>query len=191
MKKILLAVMAVAAIGFTSCNNKTNPGTAIDSTDVAAELTDASAIAKSEAESLTATLTEKLAAADPATVQELLEQAKSKIAELVAKGDTEAAQAYKEVIDGFISNNAEQLKAVAAGNEALSTLVTTVTALPTDAAAAADAAKTAVEDAAANKVNEVKTNAAQTVNDAVETQRTRANDAIDNAAAEAKKKLGL
>ena len=36
MKKILLAVMAVAAIGFTSCGNKTQQGEAADSAAVAA-----------------------------------------------------------------------------------------------------------------------------------------------------------
>ena len=35
MKKILLAVMAVAAIGFTSCGNKTQQAEATDSTEVA------------------------------------------------------------------------------------------------------------------------------------------------------------
>ena len=35
MKKILLAVMAVAAIGFTSCGNKTQQAEAVDSDSIA------------------------------------------------------------------------------------------------------------------------------------------------------------
>ena len=40
MKKIILAVMAVAAIGFTSCGNKTQQGEATDSTAVAVNTAD-------------------------------------------------------------------------------------------------------------------------------------------------------
>ena len=40
MKKIILAVMAVAAIGFTSCGNKTQQGEATDSTVVAVNTAD-------------------------------------------------------------------------------------------------------------------------------------------------------
>ncbi|MBQ8657477.1 MAG: hypothetical protein IJ527_10590 [Prevotella sp.] len=202
MKKILVAVMAVAAIVFTSCNGKTDKGNAVDSTDVAAELTEGTAAAIADADALTGKLAEQLKNADPAQVQSILEEAKTKIAELAAQGNADAAAAYKAKIDEFITENAETLKSVAAGNETLSTLVTTITSMPSDAASLAEGAaavakesvENKVEEAktdAVNKVNEAKENAENKVNEAVDNQKKKAADAIDNAAADAKKKLGL
>jgi len=200
MKKILVAVMAVAAICLTSCNGKTDKVNAADSTNVA--LNQGAIDAEAEATTLTAKLAEQLKNADPAQVQSILEEAKAKIADLIAKGDTEAAAAYKAKIDAFLTENAETLKTIASGNATLNTLVTTITTMPIDAAAAvegtADAIKEGAEnkvkevkEGAENKVKEVKENAENKVNEAVDNQKKKAGEAIDNAAADAKKKLGL
>ena len=76
MKKFLFAVMAVAAIGFTSCGNKTQPVEAeeVDSVAIidslAAEAADASISA----------LSEQLEAADASKFEQALTAVKEKIA---------------------------------------------------------------------------------------------------------------
>ena len=69
MRKILLAVMAVAAIGFTSCNNKANKDNpAIDSTSLVENMSPAE-LAGLDADNLIKDLTEKIAANNPEAVQ--------------------------------------------------------------------------------------------------------------------------
>ena len=70
MKKILLAVMAVAAIGFTSCNNKTQQGEATDSTEVVINVDE-------EANATIAALTEQIEAKDANKFQEVLATVKA------------------------------------------------------------------------------------------------------------------
>ena len=75
MKKILLAVMAVAAISFTSCGNKTQA--------VAEETVDSAAIvdslANEAADATIAALSEQIEANDANKLQEVIETIKVKV----------------------------------------------------------------------------------------------------------------
>ncbi len=188
MKKILLAVMAVAAIGFTSCNStKKGDAPAIDSTAV---VDNASSVeqAATDAESLTKDLAEKLAANNPDEVKAIIEQAKQKIAEFIAQGDADAAKAYQEKISAFLTENADKIKSVVGEqNEAVNTLISAITDAPVNAAAAVEGAAGAVEGAAAAAVDE----AQKKGQEAIDAEKKKAADAIDAAADDAKKKLGL
>ena len=188
MKKIVLAVMAVAAIGFTSCNNKANKDNpAIDSTSLVENMSPAE-LAGLDADNLIKDLTEKIAANNPEAVQAVIEKAKEKIAELLARGDQEAAKIYQEKISTFLTENAEKIKAVVGEeNAAVSSLITAITTAPVDVANAAEGAVNAVEGAAEDLKNDAK----KKVDETVDAQKKKAGEAIDDAAADAKKKLGL
>ena len=110
MRKMILAMMAVAAIAFTSCNNKTaKTDVAIDSTSFVEEASSAE-LAGIDAENLTKELGEKMAANNPEAVQTVIQQAKDKIAEYVAQGDAEAAKIYQTKINAFLTENAEKIR---------------------------------------------------------------------------------
>lgn len=188
MRRLVLAVMAIAAIGFTSCNgSKTGQGPAIDSTSIIGT-TDATEQATVEADNLTAELAEKIAANNPEAVQAIIEKAKEKIAEFLAKGDTEAANIYQEKISTFLTENADKIKAVVGEeNETVNTLINAITSAPAAAAAAVEGAAGAVEEAAGAAKDE----AQKKVDEAVDAQKKKAAGAIDDAANDAKKRLGL
>ena len=192
MRKILLAVMAVAAISFTSCNNKNaKTDVAIDSTSIV-ETASTAELAGIDAENLTKDLAEKIAANNPEAVQSIIQQAKDKIAELLAQGDAEAAKAYQAKISAFLTENADKIKAVVGEkNEAVNTLISAISAVPTEATEAVEGAVDAAKESAEQKVNEAKEEAQKKVDEAVDAQKKKAADAIDNAANDAKKKLGL
>ena len=192
MRKILLAVMAVAAIGFTSCNNKNaKTDVAIDSTSIV-ETASTAELAGIDAENLTKDLAEKIAANNPEAVQSIIQQAKDKIAELLAQGDAEAAKAYQAKISAFLTENADKIKAVVGEkNETVNTLISAISAVPTEATEAVEGAVDAAKESAEQKVNEAKEEAQKKVDEAVDAQKKKAADAIDNAANDAKKKLGL
>ena len=208
MKKILLAVMAVAAIGFTSCGNKTQQGEAVDSVAVA------DSIAEAEAQGVIDALKAAIANKDAAALNDVLEQCKAKGAELV-KQNPELAKEYAAKVQNFIKENKESIQQAFAGNAAATAAVNALTSdeaadglsgaidkLIGDADdvknAAEDAAKSQV-DAANNAVNkavdDTKAAAKKQVEDTKAAAKEQANKAIDNAAKnaanEAKKSLGL
>lgn len=203
MRKMILAMMAVAAIGFTSCNNKTaKTDVAIDSTSFVEEASSAE-LAGIDAENLTKELGEKMAANNPEAVQTVIQQAKDKIAEYVAQGDAEAAKIYQTKINAFLTENAEKIKAVVGeNNEAVTSLITAIAAVPAETAEAAEGAVDAVKEGADAAVKAAKEDAQKKVDEAVDAQKKKidetvdaqkkkAAETIDNAAADAKKKLGL
>lgn len=220
MRKLVLAVMAIAAIGFTSCNgSKTGQGPAIDSTSIIGT-TDATEQATVEADNLTAELAEKIAANNPEAVQAIIEKAKEKIAEFLAKGDTEAANIYQEKISTFLTENADKIKAVVGTNAAVTALVDGIANLPSDSVekltgatealkalgidagslvknAAADAVEGAadavenVKDAAKETVENAKDAVVDKANEAVQDAKDKAGEAVDKGAAAVKKGLGL
>ena len=184
MKKILLAVMAVAAISFTSCGNKTQA--------VAEETVDSAAIvdslANEAADATIAALSEQIEAKDANKLQEVIETIKVKVAELL-KTNPEIAQEYVAKVQNFLKENADKVKAVIGDNAAAAAAIAAITdvepqsvvngLLETVGQAATDA-KDAAVDAANAQVDAAKA--------AVE---EKANEAIDNAADGAKKALGL
>ena len=96
MKKIILAVMAVAAISFTSCGNKTQQAeaAAVDSTAIIQANVDQAVEATIE------DLNEDLQESNVNKLQETLEQIKQKVAELI-KSNPEAAQEYIAKIQAY------------------------------------------------------------------------------------------
>ena len=167
MKKILLAVMAVAAIGFTSCGNKTQQAEAVDSVAIVDSL--ASAAAQADIDAISALLN----GGDATKLQEALAAVKEKIATLI-KENPEVAKEYVAKVQTFLKDNADKVKAVVGDNAAVQTAVSAIT--ETEPADIVNGFLTSVGDAA----TEVKDAAKQ-----------KANDAIDNAAKDVKKGLGL
>ena len=193
MKKILLAVMAVAAIGFTSCGNKTQQGEATDSTAVAVNTAD------EEADGAVAMLAANLEAGDASKFQEALEAVKAKIAEFI-KTDPEAAKQYVARIQDFLKENADKIKSVVGDNATVAAAVSAITDVEPDKVVsglleqvgdAATDAKDAAAEAVNEKVDEAKQAASDKANEVKDAAKEKASGAIDNAANAAKKGLGL
>ncbi len=219
MKKIMLfMVAAVATLSLVSCGGKTNGNTAeLDS--LATETTEAEVTPVEQAQKVVALLQEQIKNADPEQIKAIGSQVAEKVAEFIAKGDEAAAKAYTETINQFISENAETLKAIGASTtiaEALSnvenlpsSLLESVNSAATGVATTADeqvdaakqavdAAKAAVEaapEAAKQAAEEAASAAKAKVEEeaaaAQQKAQEKASQAIDDAAAAAKKKLGL
>ena len=197
MKKILLAVMAVAAIGFTSCGNKTQQGEATDSTAVAVNTADEEA--DGAIAMLSAMLSANLEANDASKFQEALEAVKAKIAEFI-KSDPEAAKQYVARIQGFLKENADKIKSVVGDNAAVAAAVSSIADIEPakivdgvleKVGDAATDAKDAAVDAANQKVDEAKQAATDKANEVKDAAKEKASGAIDDAANAAKKGLGL
>ena len=193
MKKILLAVMAVAAIGFTACGNKAQQGEATDSTTVEVNVAD------EEADAAIAALTSNLETKDASKFQQALDAVKAKIAELI-KTNPEAAKQYVARVQTFLKENADKVKAVVGENAAVAAAVSAITDVEPDKVVnglleqvgdAATEAKDAAVDAANQKVDEAKQAATDKANEVKDAAKEKAAGAIDNAANAAKKGLGL
>ena len=195
MKKILLAVMAVCAISFTSCGNKTQQASdeAVDSVAVI------TAAADEAAEGTISALSEQLEAGDANKLQQVLETVKTKVAELI-KQNPEIAKEYVVKVQDFLKENAEKIKSVVGDNAAVAAAVSAITDIEPQnvvnglldqvSDAAADA-KDAAVDAVNDKVDEAKDAAKQKAEEAKDAAKQKAGEAVDNAANSAKKALGL
>lgn len=201
MKKFLLAVMAVAAIGFTaSCGNKTQQGEAVDSVALIDSV--ATAAAQEDIDAISGLLE----SADASKLQAALETVKEKIAALV-KENPEVAKEYVAKVQNFLKENADKVKAVVGDNAAVATAVSAVTDIEPEsvvngllekvgdakdaAVDAANDAKDAAVDAVNEKVDETKAAAEKKAEEAKDAAKQKAGEAVDDAAAAAKKKLGL
>ena len=204
MKKIVFVVMAVAAIGLTSCGNKTQQAEAVDSVAIVDSL--AGAAAQGDIDAISALLN----GGDATKLGEALAAVKEKIAKLI-KENPEVAKEYVAKVQNFLSENSEKIQAVVGQNETVQVAVNALTeAEPDDiikgflssvgdaatevkdaavdaANEQVDAAKQAVED----KANEAKEAADKKVQETKDAAKQKANDAIDNAAKDVKKGLGL
>lgn len=197
MKKILLAVMAVAAIGFTSCGNKTQQADAETAAVDSVAIVDS--IAQGAAQETIDALSADLEANDASKLQATLEGIKAKIAEIV-KNNPEVAKEYVVKVQTFLKENADKVKALVGDNAAVAAALSAVTSIEPanvvnglleQVGDAATEAKDAAADAANQKVEEAKQAAEEKANEAKEAAKQKANEAIDNAAASAKSKLGL
>lgn len=193
MKKILLAMMAVAAIGFTACGNKTQQGEAVDSTEIAINN------ANEEADASIAALSEQIEANDANKLQDALATVKEKIAELI-KNDPKAAETYIAKVQDFLKENADKVKAIVGDNAAVAAAVTAITDvepqnivgnLLNQVGDATVEAKDAAVDAVNEKVEEGKAAVEEKANEVKEAAKEKANNAINDAANAAKKGLGL
>lgn len=151
MKKIVLAIAAVAAMTFASCGNKANQeAAATDSTatdSVAAVDTTALApTTKKSLNTLTGQLTQQLQAKDAKGVTTTLATLEATYKALVNAGQLDDAKTYGKAIQNFIAQNAETIKTVASGNTTIASLVDGIKNLPTTAETTAEQAKQAVTD---------------------------------------------
>lgn len=211
MKKFFMMAMAVVAMTFASCGNKTEKPVeeVIDSVAVLTE--EANAAAEDAISQLSATLESK----DASALQTALEAIKAKVAEFIAINPG-IAKEYISKVQNFLKENAEAVKAVVGTNATISGLVDGIAALPTESVEALtgatdalkalgidasnfvkDAASDAV-DAAADAVEGAKGAAADAVegakdaaSNAVEGAKDAAGKAVDNAADATKKALGI
>lgn len=199
-------VMAVAAISFVSCGNKTEKAECEDTCACACDtcVCDpcdcvAQACQKECGECPVKALAEKLEAGDAEAVGTALTEAQTKIEALVAEGKTEEAQKLGSAIKAFVEENKAKL---ADAQITVDNIVSTIAAIPAAAEATAEAGAEAVKadaqavkegaEAAANAAVEAgKAKAEETVNQAVEAGKAEANKQIDKGVDAAKKKLGL
>jgi vacuolar-type H+-ATPase subunit H len=155
-------------------------------------------------------LSADIEAGDVSKLQATLESIKASVAQLL-KENPEVAKEYVAKVQTFLKENADKVKAVVGDSEAAVAAVAAVTEVDPEAVvnglleqvgdaatevkdAAVDAANQKVEeakDAANQKVEEAKNAASQKVEDTKNAAKEKTNEAIDNAAASAKKKLGL
>lgn len=204
MKKIIFAVLAMVAIGFSACGNKTQQAEAIDSAAVLDSI--ASEAAQEDINAISALFE----SGDVAKLQEALATVKEKIASLI-KENPELAKEYVIKVQDFLKENADKVKALAGDSEAAVAAVAAVTEVDPEAVvkglleqvgdaatevkdAAVDAANQQVEDAknAANqKVEETKAAAEKQIEDQKNAAKQKTGEAIDNAANKTKKALGL
>jgi excinuclease UvrABC nuclease subunit len=115
MKKIIFAVMAVAAIGFTSCGNKTQQAEAVDTVVVEDTLSQATVDQ----------IAEVLEVKDATVLQEVLVNVKNQAANLILD-NPEEAKAYIAAVQTYLKENAEKVEAVIGDNEAALTALSAI-----------------------------------------------------------------
>ena len=193
MKKVFFAVMAMVAVGLTSCGNKTQQGEAVDSAAVI------EAAADEAATGTLAELTSELEAGDASRLQQTLESIKAKVAELI-KNNPEVAKQYVAKVQNFLKENADKVKALVGDNAAVAAAVSAITeaepesivsGLLQQAGDAVTEAKDSVVSAAQQKVDDAKDAAQQKAEEAKDAAKQKAGEAVDAAADKAKKALGL
>ena len=194
MKKILFAVMAVVAIGFTaSCGNKTQQGEAVDSVAIIDSLSSEAAQQDIDA------ISSLFEAGDANKLQEALAAIKEKIANLV-KENPELAKEYVAKVQTFLKDNADKVKALVGDNAAAAAALSAVTDIePASVVSgflekvgdAATEAKDSAVSAVNEKVDEAKQAAADKASEVKDAAKQKASDAVDAAADKTKKALGL
>ena len=194
MNKILFAVMAVVAIGFTSCGNKTQaPADEVDSAAIVDSL------AAEAANISISALSEQIEAGDASKLQAVLETIKTKVAELI-KTNPEVAKEYVEKVQNFLKENADKVKALVGDNAAVAAAVSAITDIEPENVVngflqsvgdAATEAKDAAVDAVNEQVDAAKDAAEQKAEEVKDAAKKQASDAIDGAADKTKKALGL
>ena len=159
MKKIFFVAVAALTLGLASCSENAKT----DNTDATIE-----------------ELKAQIEAGDSAGVQNALEGAQAKIAELAAN-DPEAAKTYVAQVQEFVNANKEQILAIVGEDVAAQTLVSTLVDAPAETVInvltagqsvvdTAENLKDSVEQAVNNKAEEVKQGAEDAVKEAVDAQ---------------------
>lgn len=204
MKKILFAMVAVAAICFTSCGNKTQQGEAVDSVALIDSLSEEAVQGTLDA------LTGVISAKDADKLVQVLADCKAKVLEFI-KQNPELAKSYLAKVQNFLKENKDKISEFAAqspsAQQALDALVSVdaesslqnfISAIEGQAENVSDEAKAAAQEqldnakaAAQEQVDNAKAAAQEQADNAKAAAKEKANQAIDDAAAKAKKSLGL
>ncbi len=193
MKKIFIAIAAVAAMTFASCGNQTAQGEGTDSVAIDTTVVEETGVAEAqtEAEAVVAGLAEQLNANNAEGLAQKVEAAKAYVQELVNSGKLEAAKVYAEKIQAFVDENKEKLDAITSGNSTISELISTVTALPSSASEAVSGAAESAEGAANSAVDAAKSaveSGKSAVNDAKDAAKAKANEVVNEAKTAAENK---
>jgi len=146
MKKLFTMAMAVAAISLASCGGQTTTTAEPDSLSCAQDSC-VEKCAKGQANEVVALLGEQLKSADPEQIKSIANTIAEKVAQFLAKGDTESAETYTALISNFIADNAAKLKEIGA-SETIQSALSQVEGLPSDIIQTATEAVTGVKSAA-------------------------------------------
>ena len=175
MKKVLFAVMAMMAIGFTSCGNKSQASSEAAGTEVTVNADD-------EAAATIDALTEQIEAKDASKLQEVIESVKEKVVSFITS-DPEAAKEYVQKVQDFLKDNAEKIKAFVGDNEAVNAAISSLTEAPADKIVSGLAS---LGEGINNAAEAAQDKASEAVEDAKDAAKDKANEAIDAAADKAK-----
>ena len=179
MRKYFVMVMAVCAISFYSCGNK--------SAQAEATAEETETVAGVDVADATTELAAQLEAGDVNKFQEALTAAQAKVAELL-ENDPEQAKEYLEKIQNYLKENAEKIQALAGDNQLVSTAVSALVETPAEnfisnlksvVGSAQDSASAAVDaaaQAAADKVDEAKKAAEEQVDAAKKAAQDKADE---------------
>lgn len=178
MKKTLFMMAAAAVIAFASCaGNKTQPAEAEADTVVTEEVAEIDALAQA------------VEAGDAAQTQTALEALKTRIEELIASGDEEAAQKYKYQLEKWYNEHKTSVDAIATEGLTIEQLVSAAQATPETAQQAAQEVKEAAKADAQQVKEEVKQAAQKEAEKQVNAAAEKANTAVQNATQKAANKL--
>ncbi len=147
MKKLFFAALAVTALTIASCGNKTAAPAAANDSIADTSMVDTTALApetKSMLNSLTTQLTDVIKNKDTKGLTTTLANIAASYKALVNSGKLQDALSYGQVIKDFVAKNLDTIKSFAGNNTAISSLLSGIQALPTDASTTAEQAKQAV-----------------------------------------------
>ena len=126
MKKLLFAIAAVIAIGFTACTNKTQaPAETTEAEEVATFNVDDEAAASINA------LSEQIQAQDADKFKQVLEGIQEKIKGIIAN-NPEIAKEYIIKIQDFLKENADKIKSFVGDNETVNNTLNALTSVSAD-----------------------------------------------------------
>ncbi|MFZ1236046.1 MAG: hypothetical protein WAR39_03435 [Prevotella sp.] len=186
MKKLFLMGIAIIALTFSSCGNKTNSSAKSDSMT---DSTGMSSMNQTGADSLTTALHNQLQQKDSEAVKTTMITVQKKYEELVNSGKLEEAKAYASKVQAFIAQHADNIKEVAAGNVTIATLVEGIKNLPTSAETTAKQAEAAVKSDAKAMTDSVQSKTKQAAVKTVEKAKDNANKAINKTTEQANQKI--
>lgn len=200
MKKVFLMAVAVVAIMFASCGNKTNNNGGADSAAVdTAAVADASSLAQESIGKISALFGGK----DANALKNAIDGVKAKASELLAK-NPEVAKEYLTKVQTFLKENTEKIKSVVGDNAVVGAAVSALTDTPADdvisslssalgTAKAAGAEAVEGAEAAAEKAVDAAKNAPEAAKEAankvVEDAKAKSNEAVNDAKAKANEKM--
>lgn len=183
MRKLFFAVVAVAALTFASCGNKSNANAeAVDSTTV-----DTTALAPETMTTFKALSAQLISALDEGSadaVTQALANFEAMYKTLANTGNLEDLKGYGVLVKNLIAENADKIKSVANGNATIASLVSSIEALPTSAGVTLEDAKSAVSEQAVGLANESLQKGAS-----AEATAEAATEALKNASAAAKESM--
>jgi vacuolar-type H+-ATPase subunit H len=212
MKKLFFAAVALSAITFASCGNKTtNQAGAADTVDTA--VVDTAAISQetqSTLDNLKSQLTTALKSGDKSQITAVIAGLAANYKSLIDSDKLQEALSYGAKAKALVAQYKDQILSAVGNNSTVSSLLSAVEKLPTDAATTAESAKAAfaslpasaaaalkavpasaltkaadavsgAKDAAGAAVESAKDAAAAKVNAAKEDAQNKANAAVDDA----------